>query len=79
MPHSYNQPEHIRQKGQRRATRRSQEVRGIKKQERIQQVHQLHTKGLKAQTIADQMDVNVKTVYRALQTLRERGVILEGD
>ena len=75
MPHSYNQPEHIRQKGQRRATRKSQEVRAKKKQERIQQVHQLHTKGLKAQAIADQIDVNVRTVYRALQTLRERGGI----
>ena len=75
MPHSYNQPEHIRQKGQRRATRRSREVRGKKKQERIQQVHQLHTKGLKVQAIANQMDVSVKTVYRALEILRESGVI----
>ena len=75
MPHSYNQPEHIRQKGQRRATRRSREVRGEKKEKRIQQVHQLHTQGLKVQAIADQMDVSVKTVYRALETLRERGVI----
>lgn len=73
MPHQYNQPEHVRQRGLKKAQVKGREVRGEKKEKRIQQVHQLHTKGLKAQTIANQMDVSVKTVYRALETLRERG------
>ena len=75
MPHRYNQPEEVRQRGQRNATIRSREVRGEKKRQRIQQVQKMHAGGLKPKVIAQRLCVNVKTVYRALETLRERGEI----
>ena len=72
MPHRYNQSEEVRQRGQRNATIRSREVRGEKKRQRIQQVQKMHADGLKPKAIAERLCVNIKTVYRALQTLRER-------
>ena len=59
----------------RRAIENSRRVRAEKKQLRIQQVRQLTINGLKPKAIAPKLGVTLKTVYRALETLREKGEI----
>ena len=75
MPRYYNQPEEVRQKGIRRAVAKSREVRGKKRLERIEAVRELTLAGKSPAVIATELEVNVKTVYRALETLREKGEI----
>ena len=73
MPHRYNQPREVQMRGQRNATKRSQEVRSAQRLERIIAVKVMTKAKKKPAEIADALGVNVKTVYRALETLRQQG------
>lgn len=70
MPHRYNQPEAVRQRGLKNAQAASRKVRGEKKRHRLDQVRHLHTEGKPPAEIARRLGVHVRTIYRALETLR---------
>lgn len=58
-----------------RGVENSRKVRAQKRLQRIEKVRQWTLDGLPPKTIAPKLGVTLKTVYRALETLRVKGEI----
>lgn len=72
MPHKYNQPEEVRQRGLKKAQAKGRETRSHQREKRIQRVTELLDAEVPIQEIAIQFGVNPRTIYRDEAEIKRR-------